>query len=430
MLERLRLILIGSDNKMSNTFVLNAISSCFIAIQSVVILMFLTRFMGVEEAGVYSMAQANAGLLLYIGFFGIRRYQASDLNEEFSFGDYIGFRLLTCAAMVFACLIYCLYANRFSGHSFTKSLVVFFVCMTAAVQAYSDVFEGNLQQKGRLDIAAKCVIVRNIVIILTYIIVTVFTHNLLLASVAGFAFALISFYLTSYNVSLGFGERKVRLKKPLLKKLLITGYPLFLAMFLHSYIGNAPKYAIDTNLNDSMQAVYGFVFMPTFAIGIVCNFIFNPLITKYTLVWNEGRIALFKKLVRRQLFIITFITGLALIVAATIGIPVLSIMFGVDLSDYRRELIITILGGGGQASVSFFTAAITILRKQKSLMYGYFFTTVASIAFAGYIVVRFELIGAAWMYTSMMLFLTALFGVFIWRFIGEEEVRLDECSSN
>jgi O-antigen/teichoic acid export membrane protein len=109
-----------------------------------------------------------------------------------------------------------------------------------------------------------------------------------------------------------------------MKRLMIEGFPLFLSLFLNMYISNAPKYAIDAYLNEEVQALYGLVFMPAYVISLVAHFIFNPILKSYAEVWNEGRIKRFRFLVLRQCGVITGLTVLALIVAATIAVPILS----------------------------------------------------------------------------------------------------------
>ena len=82
-----------------------------------------------------------------------------------------------------------------------------------------------------------------------------------------------------------FGKRKPVLKSTAVKGLFLALLPIFITLFLNNYIANAPKYAIDDVLGDEIQAIYGFLFMPSYAIGVVCNFIFNPIITTYAKLW-------------------------------------------------------------------------------------------------------------------------------------------------
>ncbi len=64
------------------------------AFQSVFMLMILTRTVGVEEAVVFTIANANVNFFLTIGKYGMRNFQVFDLKNQFLFSTqcYIKYR--------------------------------------------------------------------------------------------------------------------------------------------------------------------------------------------------------------------------------------------------------------------------------------------------------------------------------------------------
>ena len=96
------------------------------------------------------------------------------------------------------------------------------------------------------------------------------------------------------------------------------------------------------------------------------------------------------------------LTVLGLIVAATIGIPVLSAVFGVDLSEYRQELCIIMLGGGMLAYATYFSTVIAIIRVQKSLIACYGVVSAMSLLLSGLFVKPYGIYGACWLYVLLM----------------------------
>ena len=70
------------------------------AFQSVVMLMVLTRACDLETAGVFTIAYASANLFLNIGNYGMRNYQASDVEPKYSFSTYALSRAITDMAML------------------------------------------------------------------------------------------------------------------------------------------------------------------------------------------------------------------------------------------------------------------------------------------------------------------------------------------
>ena len=86
--------------------------------------------------------------------------------------------------MVLASLGYCIYGTLMLHYNLSKFLVIMIVCMLKYVQAYTDVFHGRMQQKGRLDVATKCSAARYVLEMLTCCLFLVFTKNMLLAASA------------------------------------------------------------------------------------------------------------------------------------------------------------------------------------------------------------------------------------------------------
>lgn len=405
MLKAIRIALEKTNNSTRSAYVWNALNAVISALQNPIILLVMTRTNGVYDAGVFSIAFAIATLILYVGLYGLRRFQSSDMNEKYSFSEYHGMRILTCVAMVIISIIYCFYGMCFSGYNTEKTLIIFMICIVKVCQAYSDVYHGCMQQKGRLDVATKSSSVRYTLETVVYVLLLVITHNLLISTVAFMAASILGLLLTSVNAGKNYCSYKPSFKWSKIKTLTIEGFPLFASLFLNMYISNAPKYAIDALLTDEVQAIYNMIFMPAFVVMLISNFIFNPILTTYAQLWlDKTRESMGKLLgnIRRQCLVIAGLTLFGLIVASTIGIPVLSIVFGINLGGYKGELCIVMLGGGALAYSTYFSTVITIMRRQNTLIVCYGIISLAAKLTSGIFVKSYGIMGAASMYALLM----------------------------
>ena len=416
-----------TNNIKRSSYTWNALNAIISALQNPVILLVITRTNGVYDAGVFSIAFAIATLMLYVGLYGLRRFQSSDLDEKYSFSEYHGMRILTCSMMIFISIIYCIYGMIFTGYSMEKALVIFMICIVKVCQAYSDVYHGCMQQKGRLDVATKSYSIRYGLEMAAYAAMLVITHNLLLSTAAFMAASIAGLIFTSVNAGRNYCTYRPSFNRTKIKALAIEGFPLFASLFLNMYISNAPKYAIDAFLTEEIQAIYNMVFMPAFVVMLIANFIFNPILTTYAELWLESTresIAKLKKQIRKQMLFILALTVLGLAIAATIGIPVLSVIFGVDLAGYKMELCIVMLGGGALAYATYFSTVITVIRLQKTLIVCYGIIALAAKLLSKFFVLGYGIAGAAGMYAFLMTILAAmLFGI-TWHEIRKESMRL------
>lgn len=403
--------------------------SMLMAFQSVILLVILRRTMDLAAAGIFTIANANANLFLTVGKFGMRNFQVSDVKRQFNFAEYRRSRWISAAAMIAVSCIYVLIASVKNGYSVEKSMIIIWMCLYKVVDAVEDVYYGEYQQKNRLDVGAKALTLRMAATVLIFAVSVIITRSLLVSMIISTAATALIAFVLIWNTAGGFED--TRLRSPEMKRVMRLMWlclPLFLGAFLAFYIGNAPKYSIDAILSDELQACYGFISMPVFVIGLLNNFIFNPLIYKMSCLWNENKIGDFIKRTFIQTIIVCIITLVCIGAAYICGIPILSWLYNTDLSAYKKELLVMLLGGGFLGLSGLFNIIITIMRRQPALLIGYAVTAILALAFSNTVVRRYGVMGAAAFYTVIMLILCVIFAViFIIGIVKKKGEK--ECSS-
>lgn len=412
--------LLKSSNIQRDSVVWNMAGSLLMAFQSVIFLMILTRTVGLVASGIFTIAYANANLFLNIGKYGMRNYQVSDVKKEFSFHDYLNSRWITSIFMMVVSVIYVIYTAFSNDYSLEKTWIIIWMCLFKVPDAIEDVYYGQYQKKGRLDVAAKALTLRMILTIICFAVAVIITKNLLVTLIIStcLTFLIMILFLTWTYPS--FKEEKQE-KSYKVIKLLQCCLPVFLSAFLSFYIGNAPKYAIDAQLSDELQACYGFIAMPVFVIGLLNNFVFTPLLFQLSCLWNDGKVKEFLSKIFRQMFIVLIITVICLAGAYLLGIPVLSLLYNTDLSEYKAELMILLLGGGFLGLSGVFNAVITIIRYQKALLVGYGIVALLALLLSNQVVRQYEMMGAAVLYLSLMVLLCICFAVVL--FVGIQKKK-------
>lgn len=408
---KLRSYLINSKNIQRDGFIWNMAGSMLTAFHSVILLMILTRAVGLINAGIFTIAYANANLFLNIGKYGMRNFQVSDVKRQFSFKDYLYSRYITTIAMLIVSIVYIVYAAIANNYTMEKTMIIFWMCLFKIPDAIEDVYYGDYQKKGRLDVGAKAIAWRLILTLILFSCILIIFKDLLLALIISTSFTFMIMVMFIRATICDFVETGNKSWEKIVE-LLKQCFPLAAGSFLSFYIGNAPKYAIDSMLNDELQACYGFIAMPVFVIGLLNNFIFVPILYRMSCLWQERKIKIFIQKTLFQVIIIFMITLVCIIGAYFIGVPVLSILYSTDLSPYKTELLILLLGGGFLGLSGLLNTMITIIRFQKSLLWGYGIIAVAAFVLSNYIVQQWAMFGAALLYTLLMAALCIIFVVF------------------
>lgn len=397
------------ENIKKDSYIWNTIGGLINAFQSVIILMVLTRSLDMEYAGIFTIAWAIANLVITIGKYGVRNYQVTDVNEKYSFNDYFSNRVIVSILMIIFTCIYVCFLSISNQYAFDKTVIVFLMCYLKLIDSVEDVFHGMYQQHERLDVASKCMSIRLILSTVCLCVCSIIFKDLLISSIITCVFSTFIFvYLLKITYSI-FNLPKIQFDFFNAKRILKDCFPIFAGSFLSFYILNAPKYAIDALLSSELQAYYGFISMPVFVIGLLNNFVFQPILTTVANCYETKNKDQFFQLIKRQIVVILIITIVALIGSYVLGIPVLSILYNCDLSNYKVDLLILMLGGGILAYVGFLTTIITLMRNQNIILIGYVIGGVLAIVLSQLVVSLYGLRGASILYLLLISVLAVFF---------------------
>lgn len=387
----------------------NIIGSMANAGMSLIVLMVVTRTLDKNNADIFSIAWAISQLMATIGMFQIRTYQATDVAERFKFKQYFLFRIITISFMMLFSVCYIVV----NGYSLSKSVIILLICLFRAVDALADVYEGWFQQKERLDLAGKALTFRVVLGVFCFSFTLFVVGDLLISSVVLLGAYIIGFFVTDIKYVLN-----IKTLKPSftggkgtnwILKLTIEGLPLFINAYLMMSIMNEPKMIIDQaiatgDLAVGGQTIYGILLMPASFLTLA-YIVFRPMLTHMAIMWNEKKIDKFLKTIFKMGGALLVMACLILIGSAILGIPVLSLVYAIDLEGYRNHLLIIILGGCFCTFSYVLDNALIVIRKQYLLVLAYVFTWLYVKIIAKKMVVAFGLMGGALAYaTSMIVF--------------------------
>lgn len=398
-------------------YIWNILGSLANAGLSVIILMVVTRTLDNQKADIFSIAWAISQLMATIGCYQIRVLQATDVEEKFTFRQYFEFRIVTIVAMMICSCIY-VYIKHYTAY---KAIIIIIICGYRAVDSFADVFEGWFQQKERLDLAGRALFIRVIIAIVGGGICLVGMHDLLALSlmlVFIYVVGLLLYDMRYYNKLKVLEKQKENQNNKWLQGLLVAGTPLFVNAYLLMDIMNTPKIVIDNaittgNLQNGAQTIFNILFMPA-SVLTLAYIVFRPLLTKMAIEWTMGRIKNFLKIIGS---IMCCLLGMSILIiggSALLGIPVLSVLYAIDLTMYKRELLMIILGGCFCTFSYVLDNALVVIRKQYLLVCAYVVSWVYVKIFAHTFVDKWGIMGAAIVYTtSMILFFATTLLIFV-----------------
>lgn len=331
---------------------------------SVLLMLYVTRILGVEEAGVFAIANSIAQLMLTVGWFSTRQFQVSDIHEDFKFHEYLSLKLLTSVISVLGGIVYSLALHNY-GY---KLWITFLFCLFYVGDIFADLDSARFQQTGKLYLAGMSYVLRYVGNNIVFLVVLLITHNLSAALICTLLYTIAELAVFDYPFIKRISTISVCFDFHRIFKLSKNCFPLFISSFVTNYIVNIPKNAIDIFLTPDIQTFYNIIFMPSSVINLLCMFAFVPLYTQIAKTWHEGSYREFIHLVVKVLLLAS-VMGLAVLALTFVaGIPVLSLVYGVSLAEYKLPLIILIVAGCFNGLNAIVAYLFTVIRKQHFLL--------------------------------------------------------------
>lgn len=391
------------------------VSSCI----SAIIIIVITHTTGTYDAGIFSLGYANAMLFTNIGTLDTRSHQCANINEKFSFSDYFTFRMVTGFFMLVFSVIFVLAFH----YSFDKMVVTLLMCFFCAIINVSDIFQGNAQIRGRLDLGGQSLAIRSMINLVVFSSVYLYSENLKLALVLMIISALIWLITYDRKKILSIESPIFYINKKNLRDLFYESFPLGACLTLQIGIFNIPKYAIDHYFTIDMQAIYSIIFMPAFIVNLFGIMIFRPIMVKISSMWRDGKIREIYKILLRKMGLLMIITIIVAIVGYSWGTSFLSLLYGVNVESYKKELLLLLLGGGSTGLINLLYFVVTVVKKQYIMLGGYICTFLVSCIISFQMVERNMLIGAAESYLITSIILNGLLAIIVVTGIGLEKEK-------
>ena len=386
------------DKKFRKNAIWNCLGTGINAFNSLFLMIIVTRINGMSLAGIFTFAFSTATLFNVIGVYAGRIYQVTD-KGNFNDKEYFINRLMSCLIMFLISIAFVLV----KGYNLTKVTIIMLLCFLKMLEAFSEVLYAFFQRDDNLYKVGVSLTVKTLVGLLLFFVVDLFTKNLILAILMFVVVYIIIMFLYDF--------RQLDLRKRLNKKwqvdnvlsIFVKGFSTFLGSFLIIYIINAAKYAIDNQMTDSIQAIFGIIIMPATIMILIAQFLIHPFLNMINNEVKNNNYVKLKKLVFKICLSLFGIGILIIIACDLVGIYILEFIYGLSLREYSLCLSIILLGAILYALTSVINTVLIAMRHTFIQMIVYAFMAVFSLIISNILVYYYEIMGASLSYFVVML---------------------------
>ena len=367
-----------------------------------------TQLVGAEEAGRFNLAFTIATLLLFLGNYGVRTFQVSDIDEMDSFAAYRIQRYATCILMLACGALYCVVR----GYDTQMTLITAGAFGYRALDALADVFEGRLQQMDKLYLAGISCALRSAVPLVAFVALLLATKALPAASIGLAVAELMTFAVVTLPLTLLETPPSRAWQAIEVREIFRECFPAFVAMFLFNLIETMPKFAMEGVLPYEDQVYFSAIYFPAQKALMAVGFVYKPQLVRLANIWSdETKRARFDLIVLAVLGTCVLVTLGMLVFAAIVGIPLASLLYATDFERFRTAQYLMLAAGGLAAGIDFLFQILTVLREQATAtrlyLIAFCFVTIVSailVRTAGFM-------GAVYAYCAVMIALFLMLAV-------------------
>lgn len=387
---------------------------------SLIYMIIINRLLNIEATGQYSFAFAIASIFYTIGVYYGMTYQVTDVSNKYSDTDYIYNRLTSCFIMFFLSLIFVI----FNKYSESKILLVLLLVCYRGFDALFDALHAIIQKRDFIYKIGLLVFFRTILLIIVFFIITLIFRNL---SISVISIVLLDLLFTVV-VELPIVKKmlvssKFNFKKNI--KLLCEGFFVFLFTFLAMFILNSPKYVIDIYLNDELQGIFGIIFMPSSFMSMVSIYFIHPFLNEITECIKCNNYKGLSNIIFRLSMIIFVFGSVVSFVAFLIGIPVLELVYGINLVNYRFDLLIIMIGTIWYSLYSLLSSIFIAMRRNVYQVIILILISVFSYFICNILISKYSVLGASYsyfviMFVQLFIYVISYFAIVFKKSVGKK----------
>lgn len=344
----------------------NSIGSFAYLICQWLITIVVVRLSNYENAGILSLAISVNNIFYTISTFGLRHYQVSDINNQYTDKEYIVARMLSCLlGMVCCCVFLGLNSKHYNAMQTTCVLVYF---MFKSVEAFIDVFQGIQQKKYRMDYVGRSYVVRGILTLVGFSATLKFTNNVAVGVIVMAVSSLIVAVFYDYKICKSLMPVKDSLRLNKIWDLLKNNVSLMInAVFMTGFV-SVSRYFLELYEGEKMLGIYASIATPTVIIQTACGMIYSPLVSEYAKFYVNKDKKKFVGLIKSVSMVFTLIFAVCVVGIFLVGDFFLKLLFGPAILEYSYLLLQTIVVTFLVSIVYWLSAILVVERKQNMVM--------------------------------------------------------------
>lgn len=312
-----------------------------------------------ENSGILAFAMATGNVYTGLATYNVRTFQVSDINNQFSSKNYIGFRIATILIATVACLAY----SFAVAPSLSTGVAIAAYLLFKADESFVNVFYGIDQKAQRMDYIGISQGIRGILSIASFCLALILADDLTVAFVAMFVCCAAVTLLFDIPKSKKIDAIGFDLPRRICRDLFKLCAPSVIAILAYGLVATIARQWFGLQYGEEALGIYSAVATPCVLVQVMANYLYNPFLVPIARSWTSHNsselLSQLKKLISGMLAVV----AICLVAALVAGAPVIELIYGDSIKDYSWMITPAMVAASFMAIDCLLTDLFIVMRK-------------------------------------------------------------------
>lgn len=329
-----------------------------------------------EYAGYLSLAMSYSNIFIPIALYKIRSFQVSDINNQFSSGQYIGFRIATTGVGFGIVLLYTVITCRIEA-----IISVICYCLYKVIEVLIDVFHGIDQKGGNMIFCGVSMLLRGLLSLLAFCFVLKLTDSIPL-SILSMCVVCVPVLLLDIYWASKFDSVLPEFSFNAIRALFSSCLPAVVGVACCALVTSSSRQILASILGNSVLGIYSSVCSPAAIVQAGALNAYAPLLVVFAMADLEKTRRHFNQLLIKVAGVTVVIAFGCLLGCLLFGQWALEFLFGSTIIRYSYLLYGAVISSLATALIGVFSDLTIVRRSMSSNLAGNFIALLLVVPFS------------------------------------------------
>lgn len=319
---------------------------------------------GYDNSGVLAFAMAIGNIYYPLATYNMRTIQISDVHDEYSSEEYVGFRIVTVVLGFIPVLVY-LFATA-SSQALILSTV--FWLIFKADESFCSVYYAIDQKSMRMDYIGISQAMRGVISVAVFAVSLIVGDDINIAIIAVSASCIAVTAIFDYPRANTLSSAVPRITLHRSFELLKRYFPAVITLVCYGSVVSVARQQLEIMRGAEALGLYAAVATPTVLVQVAASYLYNPLLGGIAQKWSDRNIKNFLRSIAVVFLAIILVAAVGVVASELFGEAVLTIVYGDSIRTSVYLLTPALIATAVTTIFAFMFDVLIVMRNMRAAL--------------------------------------------------------------